>query len=112
MKSYLTGAVLLGGFALAAPVGAAPGLCEMTDYDSFACDVAVDGGGLTFGLPDGQIFAFALTAGDEGLGYRIAADARPGQVPVELGSFAPIAEEPGCWFGAKYQIRFCAMVQQ
>ncbi|WEJ34682.1 hypothetical protein [Devosia sp. SD17-2] len=112
MKRILTGAVLLGGLALAAPAGAAPGLCEMTDYDSFDCDVSVDGGGLTFALPDGQVFAFALTADNEGQGYRISADARPGQVPVELGVFAPIADEPGCWFGARYDIRFCAMVLQ
>lgn len=112
MKRILTGAVLLGGLALAAPAGAAPGLCEMTGYDSFVCDVIVDGGGLTFSLPDGQIFAFALTADTEGVGYRIAADARPGQAPVELGVFAPVADEPGCWFGARSEIRFCAMVQQ
>ena len=112
MKTYLTGAALLGGLVLAAPAGAAPGLCEMTGYDSFACDVVVDGGGLTFSLPDGQVFAFALTADNSGQGYRIAAEPKPGQLPVELGEFAPVEGEPGCWFGGRDEIRFCAMVQQ
>ncbi|MCW5722296.1 MAG: hypothetical protein KIS86_14235 [Devosia sp.] len=112
MKRFLTGAALLAGFALAGSAVAAPGQCEMTGYDSFACDVTIDGGGLTFALPDGQIFAFALVAENEAHGYRIAADAAPGQRPVELGSFVPVENEPGCWFGAKAEIRFCAMVAQ
>jgi hypothetical protein len=33
-------------------------------------------------------------------------------LPVELGVFAPVEGEPGCWFGGRDEIRFCAMVQQ
>lgn len=112
MKRFLTGAALLAGFALAGSAVAAPGQCEMTGYDSFDCDVIVDGGGLTFGLPDGQIFAFALVNDQEGQAYRIAADAVPGQRPVELGTFVPAENEPGCWMGTRSELKFCALVVQ
>jgi hypothetical protein len=111
MKTIVTGAALLG-LALAVPALAAPGQCSVTGYDTFECDVSVDGGGLTFGLPDGQIFAFALVAADEGLGYRIAADAAPGQRPVELGTFRPVEGEPGCWLGERDGTKFCAALVQ
>lgn len=112
MKMMVTGAAMLMGLALAVPAGAAPGQCSMTGYDTFQCDVTVDGGGLTMGLPDGRTFVFVHEADGEGLGFLIAADARPGQSPQELGRFSPVEGEPGCWVGAKDETRFCAAVQQ
>lgn len=112
MKRFLTGAALLAGFALAGHAAAVPGQCEVTGYDGFSCDVTVDGGGFTFALPDGQIFAFALVAEGVGQGYLIAAEASPGQLPVELGSFAPVENEPGCWYGEDAELKVCAMVVQ
>lgn len=112
MKTLLTGAVLLLGLAPAVPAFATPGQCSMTGYDDFECDVAADGGGITFGLPDGQVFAFALTAENEGIGYRIAADAAPGQAPKALGTFHPVDGEPGCWIGERDATKFCAAIAQ
>jgi hypothetical protein len=112
MKTILTGALLLAGLALAAPVAAAPGQCSMTGFDSFDCDVTADGGSVTFALPDGQVFAFAQEANGEGQGYLIAADAAPGQRPQELGRFAPVEGEAGCWLGARDGIKFCAALVQ
>jgi hypothetical protein len=101
-------ACVMAGAALAAP-----GQCSMTEYGTFDCDVTMDGGGLTFGLPDGQTFAFALVDENEGLGYLIAPDARPGQRPDELGPFSPDADAAGCWISdRKSDMRFCAMVAQ
>jgi hypothetical protein len=91
---------------------AAPGQCTVSGYDTFDCDVALDGGGLTFALPDGQTFAFALVEEGEGLGYLIAPDARAGQRPDELGTFTPIADEPGCWAGERDVERFCVLVEE
>ena len=91
---------------------AAPGQCTVSGYDTFDCDVALDGGGLTFALPDGQTFAFALVEEGEGLGYLIASDARAGQRPDELGTFTPIADEPGCWAGGRDVERFCVLVEE
>lgn len=110
MKSMFTGAMLAASLALAAPALAASGQCFLTGYDMFDCEVTTDGGGLTFGLPDGQTFAFALTSEDQGEGYRIAADARPGQPPVGLGTFVSLTDEPGCWQAERGETRFCAMV--
>lgn len=110
MKIMITGAMLAASLALAAPALAVSGQCSLTGYDDFECDVETDGGGLTFALPDGQTFAFALVAEDEGLGYLIGADVRPGQVPEELGTFAPIPGEPGCWQAEDDETRFCALV--
>lgn len=112
MKNFLSGAALMIGFALAVPALAAPGECSVTGYDSFDCDVAVDGGGITFELPDGQVFVFAQTADGEGLGYLIAANAAPGARPEELGSFSPIEGEAGCWLGAREEMKFCAAVAE
>lgn len=112
MKNLMTGAVLLASLALALPAVAAPGECSMTGYGSFACEVAADGGGITFVLPDGQTFAFALLAADEGVGYRIAADAAPGQPPRNLGTFRPLEGSPGCWVGGRDAIEFCAAIAQ
>ncbi|MFD1251413.1 MULTISPECIES: hypothetical protein [Devosia] len=112
MRIYLTGAALAFGLALAGVANAAPGQCSMTGFDSFDCDVVVDGGGITFDLPDGSTFVFAHVADGAGLGYRIAPEARPGQLPEELGAFAPIEAEPGCWLGDKDNLKFCAAVLQ
>lgn len=112
MKTMLTGAVLLCGLALAVPAAAAPGQCFLTGYGAFPCDVSADGGGLTFPLPDGNVFAFALVAVDEGVGYRVAADAEPGQAPKVLGTFRPVTGEDGCWQADRDEIRFCAAVEQ
>ena len=112
MKSFVTGAMLLASLALAVPAGAAPGQCSMTGYGSFACDVAADGGGITFALPDGQVFAYALTGENEGIGYRIAADAGPGQPPRNLGTFVPAEGQPGCWTGGRDGLEFCAAIAQ
>lgn len=110
MKIMFTGAMLVASLALAAPALAVSGQCSLTGYDEFDCEVETDGAGLTFALPDGQTFAFALIEEDEGLGYLIAADARPGQLPEELGTFAPIADEPGCWQAERDETKFCALV--
>ena len=62
--------------------------------------------------PDGNVFAFALVAVDEGVGYRVAADAQPGQAPKVLGTFRPVTGEDGCWQADRDEIRFCAAVEQ
>ena len=110
MKILITGAMLAASLALAAPALAASGQCSLTGYDAFACDVETDGGGLTFALPDGRTFAFALIGENEGLGYLIGADVAPGQIPDELGAFAPLPDEPGCWQAEQDDTRFCALV--
>jgi len=110
MNTLLTGTMLIASLALAVPALAASGQCSLTGFDTFDCDVEMDGGGLTFALPDTQVFAFALVEADEGLGYLIAADATPGERPDELGTFLPLAAEPGCWFAEAKEIKFCAMV--
>lgn len=110
MKIMFTGAMLAASLALAAPALAVSGQCSLTGYDEFDCEVETDGGGLTFALPDGQTFAFALVEENEGLGYLLAADAKPGQLPEELGTFTPLADEPGCWQAERNDTKFCAMV--
>jgi len=112
MNIYLTGAALALGLALASPSLAATGQCSLTGFGTFDCDVETDGSGLTFGLPDGQTFAFAAVSENEGLGYLIAADASPGQRPEELGEFAPLANEAGCWQSQKDETKFCAVVSE
>lgn len=112
MNILTTGAALVFGLALATPALASEGQCAFTGFGTFDCDVELDGSGLTFTLPDGQTFAFAVVTDGEGLGYRIAADAGPGQRPVELGQFVPVADEPGCWQSQKDETRFCASVMQ
>lgn len=109
---FVTGTVLLAGLALAVPAHAAPGQCSFTGYDSFDCDVTADGGGITFALPDGQVFVFAHVADGQGIGYLGAAEPRPGSYPAELGIFEPVAGEDGCWLGARDDIRFCAALLQ
>ncbi|ODT79274.1 MAG: hypothetical protein ABS76_20660 [Pelagibacterium sp. SCN 64-44] len=112
MKILVTGAALLIGLALAVPAHAAPGQCSMTGYDTFDCDVTADGGGITFGLPDGQTFVFAHVANGAGLGYLLPAEARPGTYPEELGSFLPLEDEQGCWLGERDGVKFCAALVQ
>jgi hypothetical protein len=102
-------AALAIGIAVAA---AAPGQCTISDLGSFSCDVAVDGDGLTFSLPDGRIFAFALDEdGAGGTGYLIDMDASPGKRPEEVGQLVPVEGKPGCW-ARDDEFRFCAMVEQ
>jgi hypothetical protein len=96
---------------MAGAAWAAPGQCMVSGYETFPCEVAVDGGGVTFGLPDGQVFAFALTAADEGQGYLIAADAGPGQPPDSLGRFTRVPGEDGCWMHDE-DLQFCVLVEQ
>ena len=110
MKIMFTGAMLAASLALAAPALAVSGQCSLTGYDEFDCEVETDGGGLTFALPDGQTFAFAVVEENEGLGYLLAADAKPGQLPEELGTFTPLADEPGCWQAERNDTKFCALV--
>ena len=110
MKIMFTGAMLAASLALAAPALAVSGQCSLTGYDEFDCEVETDGGGLTFALPDGQTFAFAVVEENEGLGYLLAADAKPGQLPEELGTFTPMADEPGCWQAERNDTKFCALV--
>ena len=112
MKKLATGAALLAGLALALPAIAAPGQCSITGLDPFDCDVTVDGGGITFVLPSGEAFVFAHEADGEGLAYLIPADAQPGRYPEELGRFAPVEGEAGCWLGEKDGTKFCAALMQ
>ena len=91
---------------------AAPGQCTFADYGTFDCEVTVDGGGLTFGLPDGQIFVFAQIEDGEGLGYLIGADAKPGERPKELGELVPVDGEPGCWESTGKDYKFCVLVEE
>ncbi len=112
MKKFVTGAVLLVGLAFAVPANGAEGQCSVTGFGDFACDLTVDGGGITFALPDGRSFVFAHVSDGEGLGYISVADPRPGNYPEELGAFAPVEGEDGCWFGAKDGITFCAAFLQ
>lgn len=110
MKIMFTGAMLAASLALAGPALAVSGQCSLTGYDEFACEIETDGGGLTFALPDGQTFVFALFEENEALGYLIPADAKPGQAPKELGIFVPLADETGCWQAERDDTKFCAMV--
>ena len=108
----VTGAALACGLALAVPAAAAPGQCSMTGHGDFACDVDVDGGGITFALPSGETLVFAHEADGEGLGYLIPAEPQPGRYPEELGRFVPVEGQEGCWFGAEDEITFCAALEQ
>jgi len=90
---------------------AAPGQCTVTGYDTFDCDVALDGGGLTFALPDGRTFAFTLVEEGVGTAFLIAEDAEPGQRPEELREFRAVDGKPGCW-ARDEDYEFCVLVQQ
>jgi hypothetical protein len=97
--------------AMVSLAAAAPGQCMVSGYDTFDCDVALDGGGLTFTLPDGQIFAFTLIEEGVGMAYLIDPKAAPGQRPAELREFRAVAGEPGCW-ARDEDYQFCVLVQQ
>ena len=112
MKFMVSGAVLVASLVLAVPAWAVSGQCSMTGFSSFECDIDTDGGGLTFALPSGETFAFALTAPETGLGYSIAADAAPGKRPTELGAFSAVADEPGCWQSDSEDTKFCVLVAE
>ena len=96
---------------MAGAAWAVPGQCMVSGYGTFPCEVVLDGGGMAFELPDGQTWAFALTAPDEGQGYLIGADARPGSPPVALGGFTRGAGEDGCWIHDE-SLQFCVLVEQ
>ena len=104
-------ALIAAAFGMTGVAMAAPGQCEFTGYPTFDCDVALDGNGLTFALPDGQTFAFTLEEGGAGLAFLIAPDAGPGQRPDELGEFVALADRPGCW-ARDEDYQFCVLVQQ
>lgn len=101
---------------MASMVGAAhgaPGECTVTGFGRFDCDLTLDGAGLTFTLPDGSGFVFALVEPYEGLGYLISENAKPGQKPRELGSFSPVEGQDGCWASRRDEdYQFCAAVAQ
>lgn len=106
---FVAATLIWGAMVLAA--SAAPGQCTVSGYDTFDCDVALDGQGLTFGLPDGRTFAFALTGEDEGAAYLIDADAAPGSLPEELRGFAAVDGKPGCW-ARDEDFEFCVLVEE
>ncbi|KKB10018.1 hypothetical protein [Devosia chinhatensis] len=112
MKMFVTGAVLLVGLALAAPASAAPGQCSLSGIGEFSCDVSVDGGGITFSLPDGRLFVFAHVSNGEGLAYIGSGEPSPGQYPSELGAFVPAQDRAGCWMQEDGEMTFCAALLQ
>ena len=93
------------------PAIAAPGQCTVTGYDTFDCDVALDGAGLTFELPDGRTFAFTLIEEGVGTAFLIAPDAEPGQRPEELREFSAVEGKPGCW-ARDEDYEFCVLIEQ
>lgn len=92
---------------LAGVAQAEPALCSVTGFESFDCELSRDGGGVSFVLPDGQVFAFALLAPDVGEGYLSAEDAPEGSYPRELGAMTQAVDAPGCWVGGKDGFAFC-----
>lgn len=112
MKVMVSGAALVASLVLAVPALAVSGQCSMTGFSSFDCDVETDGGGLSFPLPSGDTFTFALTTPETGLGYSIAVDAAPGERPTELGTFSAVDREPGCWHSDRDETKFCVLVAE
>lgn len=106
---FVVATLIWGAMVVAA--SAAPGQCMVTGYGTFDCDVALDGGGLTFGLPDGRVFSFAVIEEGGGTAYLIAADAAPGARPEELAGFVAVDGKPGCW-ARDEDFEFCVMVAQ
>ena len=107
----LAGVVAAAGLGLMTVMAsAAPGQCSVTGLDTFDCEVVLDGGGLTFDLPDGRTFAFAVMEEGQGTGYLIAADAAPGSLPNALPGLVAVEGKPGCW--ARDDFEFCAMIEQ
>lgn len=111
MKVLVAGALLAGGLAMVSPVAAAPGQCMLTGFESFPCDVAIDGAGLAFDLPDGRRFAVVFDEAGQGTAFARRPDAAPGTRPGDLGRFLPVAGEAGCWQKAGAEDRFCVMVE-
>jgi hypothetical protein len=97
---------------MAGVVAAEPAQCSVTEFATFDCELTRDGGGLTFDLPDGQVFAFALVSENEGLAYMTPANAGPGTYPIELGLMTPAVGAPGCWVGGKDGFAFCVEIAQ
>jgi len=93
--------------AMAGVAMAEPAQCTVSELGSFDCALARDGSGLTFALPDGRVFSFALVGDGEGLGYLSAPDSA---YPAELGTLTPDPDAPGCWVGGKDGFGFCAQV--
>lgn len=91
------------------PAMAQPGQCSVTGYGPFACDLVVDGGGFSFALPNGDTLVFTPVDLELGLVFLIPDDAKPGQRPRELGEFAAVPNEPGCWIDED-DYQFCALV--
>ena len=108
MRFLVVGSALIWG-VLTGIALAEPAQCSVAGFDTFDCDLARDGGGLTFALPDGEVFSFALVSETEGLGYLAAADAL---YPAELGIMTPAVDAPGCWVGGKDGFAFCAQVAE
>ncbi len=95
--------------AMAGVAMAEPARCTVSDLGTFDCELARDGSGLTFALPDGRVFSFALVGDGEGLGYLSGPDT---SYPAELGTMTPSADAPGCWVGGKDGFSFCVQVAQ
>jgi len=108
---WATAIVAAATGAMVTLAAAAPGQCTVTGYDTFDCDVALDGGGLTFELPDGRVFAFTLIEDGVGTAYLIDSAAAPGQVPEALAEFRAVEGKPGCW-AREQDYEFCVLVQQ
>ena len=108
-KMMLAAALLAGAAMMVIPAWAQPGQCSVTGAGTFACDVVVDGGGFSFGLPNGAVLAFTLSEPGLGTAYLIESDARPGQRPRELKDFAAVPDRPGCW-AREDGFEFCALV--
>ena len=104
VATLIWGAMAVAGYA-------APGQCTVSGYGAFDCDVVTDGGGLTFGLPDGRTFAFALMQEGVGSGYLIEADAAPGSRPDELQDLLPVDGKDGCW-AHEDDFEFCVLIEQ
>lgn len=111
MRVFVAGALLACGLAMVSPAAAAPGQCLLTGFESFPCDVVVDGASLAFDLPDGRRFAVVFDAAGQGTAFARRPDAAPGTRPDDLGRFEPVEGEPGCWQKLRLQTRFCVMVE-
>lgn len=101
-------AAMFAAAAMTGPAAAQPGQCSVSGWGTFDCDVVVDGGGLSFALPDGAVWAFTLTEADMGLGYLFPSDGGSGNRPRAQGEFQP-STKPGCWANLD-EFEFCALV--
>ena len=108
MKITVLGSALIWGL-LTGVAHAEPGQCVVTGFETFDCELARDGGGLTFALPDGRVFSFALVSENEGLAYLTEPET---MYPTELGRMTPASDAPGCWVGGKDGFTFCAQVAE